>query len=189
MIAKGHRALIGAGAAALALLLTAGRAGADTGTVAPAAPAANQPAAQKTAASSAADAVADGEKRLRNMTARVSRIKQVRDHAAAARDAAQLSCVQYQEAKARVVLQLAQDTQQAQAAATDDARERAYQGSRLTMLDDMLQGVQKAANVCVDQELSTVQSYKVEVSVGQGLPSVEPTVPAPTLTAERPPGR
>jgi hypothetical protein len=180
--------LIGAGAAALALLLAFGRASAETGTVPPA-PAPSQPAAQKTAASSAADAVADGEKRLRNMTARVSRIKQIRDHAAAARDATQLSCVQYQEAKARVVLQLAQDTQQAQTSANDDAAERAYQGSRLTMLDDMLQGVQKAANLCVDQELSTVQSYKVEVNVSEGIPSLEPTAPPPTLTAERPPER
>ena len=189
MIGSAHRTLVGAGAAALALLLTLGGASADTGTVAPAAPPASQPAVQKTAATSAADAVADGEKRLRNMTARVSRIKQIRDHVAIARDATQLSCVQYQEARARVVLQLAQDTQEAQALATDDAAERAYQGSRLTMLDDMLQGVQKAANVCIDQELSTVQSYKVEVDVSRGVPSPEPNVPAPTLTAERPPQR
>ncbi|HET6283804.1 MAG TPA: hypothetical protein VFH73_22815 [Polyangia bacterium] len=190
MTYRTHRAL-GSAAAALTLLVAFGRASADTGAVPPARPPVADSGAQKTAASPAGEAVPDGEKRLRNMTTRVSRIKLIREHAATARDASLVGCVQYQEAKAKVVLQLAQDAQQAltQASGDNDAAERSYQASRIMMLDDMLQGVQKAAHLCVDQELSTVQAYKVEVDVNEAIPSLEPNVAAPMLTVERPPER
>lgn len=122
---------------------------------------------------------------------RVASIKHVRDRPAVQKDGSTQSCVQYQDARARVVLQMAQEAHRALtiAASDNNAAERAYQSGRLVMLDDMLKAVQKSAQLCIQEEMSTVNVVKVDVEVDddRGGAKGDPTAAPPTtLSVERP---
>ncbi len=90
------------------------------------------------------------------------------------------SCVDEKLAEARAGLQIAgaELGRVQESAAPEAAGERDYALHRLHLLVERSAELTRAARVCATEELSTIDTTKVEVEISPAVPRGDPTVPA-----------
>ena len=100
------------------------------------------------------------------------------------------SCVDEKLAEARAGLQIAaaELARMDEGQARGDAGENAYAARRLGLLVERSGELARAARVCATEELSTIDTTKVEVEISPSIPAGDPTRPAGDWEAlQRPP--
>ena len=127
---------------------------------------------------------------IRTLVAGIQQIERIR--AKAPPDAMDASCVDEKLAEARAGLQIAaaelarlDDGLAARGGAEDD-----YALHRLRMLVERAGELGRAARVCATEELSTIDTTKVEVEISPSVPKGDPTaLPWGFVPPERPPSQ
>ncbi len=119
----------------------------------------------------------DARAQIRKLVAGMQRIERIRAKTPAI--ALDGSCVDEKLAEARAGLQIAaaelarlEDGQ-----ARGDATENDYAARRLALLVERSEELARAARVCATEELSTIDTTKVEVEISPSVPSGDPTLP------------
>jgi hypothetical protein len=102
------------------------------------------------------------------------------------------SCVDQKLAEGRAGLQIAaaELARLDEGQARGDAGENEYAGRRLQLLVERSGELARAARVCATEELSTIDTTKVDVEISPSVPEGDPTRPPGDWEAlQRPPGR
>jgi hypothetical protein len=126
---------------------------------------------------------------IRTLVAGIQQIERIRGKTPA--DARDGSCVDEKLAEARAGLQLAgaELARLEDGVARRDASQDDYALHRLSLLVERSQELTRAARVCATEELSTVDTTKVEVEISPSVPGGDPTGPplVPFAVPEWPP--
>jgi hypothetical protein len=132
----------------------------------------------------------EAQVQIRKLVAGIQQIERIR--AKTPRDFLDTSCVDEKLAEARAGLQIAggelSRLDDSLTAAGGDGAE--YALHRLDLLVQRGDELVRAARVCATEELSTVDTTKVEVEISPAVPSEDPTRPPSSFRPiERPPGQ
>jgi hypothetical protein len=124
-----------------------------------------------------ADPEGEARAEIRALVAGIQQIQRIR--AKAPGNPLDGSCVDEKLAEARAGLQIADAelTRLRESAAPEAAGERDYAQHRLHLLVDRSEDLTRAARVCATEELSTIDTTKVEVEISPTVPRGDPTVP------------
>jgi hypothetical protein len=130
----------------------------------------------------------DARAQIRTLVAGMQRIERIRAKTPAI--ALDGSCVDEKLAEARAGLQIAavELARLEEGQARGDAAENDYAARRLGLLVERSAELARAARVCATEELSTIDTTKVEVEISPSVPPGDPTRPAGEWAPlERPP--
>lgn len=126
----------------------------------------------------AADVEAEARVEIRSLVAGIQQIERIR--AKTPPGALDAACVDQKLAEARAGLQIggAELGRLRESTAPEAADERDYALHRLHLLVERAEGLTRAARVCAMEELSTIDTTKVEVEVSPSVPSGDWTSPS-----------